>query len=106
MGLKQSTWVSLTVVSIDCNAEYQESMLVAKNNHKLKCENAKRKIDKNLEDGNGEGGSFSSTGLSLSDHIPALDDRLDSALLDRRRLLKTISIDAPEGTYLMEEKYT
>ena len=26
MGLKQSTWVSLTVVSIDCNAEYQEGI--------------------------------------------------------------------------------
>ena len=40
------------------------------------------KVDNNLEDGYGEGGSFSSTGLRLRDHISALDDWLDCSLLD------------------------
>ena len=53
------------------------------------------KIQKNLEDGDGEGGSFSGTRLRLRNHISALDDWLDSTLLDCGRLLKAISIDAP-----------
>ena len=35
-----------------------------------------------LQDGDGEGCSLSCSGLSLSDHIPALDDWLDGSLLD------------------------
>ena len=54
-----------------------------------------RKV-KNLEDRDGEGGSFSSARLGLSNHVSALDDRLDCTLLDGRGLLKTISIDSPE----------
>ena len=51
--------------------------------------------NKNLEDGNGEGGSFSGSGLGLSDHVPSLDDRLDCSLLDGGWLFKSVSIDAP-----------
>ena len=35
-----------------------------------------------LEDGDREGGSLSSTGLSLGYDVTTLDDRLDSSLLD------------------------
>ena len=35
-----------------------------------------------LEDGDREGCCLSCTGLSLSDHIPSLDNWLDSSLLD------------------------
>ena len=59
------------------------------------------RVDKNLEDGDGEGGSFSSTGLRLRNNVSALDDWLDCSLLDGGGLLKTISIDAP-AKYLME----
>ena len=61
------------------------------------------KFDKNLEDGDGECGSFSSTRLCLCNHVSSLDDWLDCTLLDGGRLLKTISIDAPENN-LIEEK--
>ena len=71
-----------------------------KENHKI----GKSKDSINLEDGDGEGGSFSSTRLSLRNHVSTLDDWLDCSLLDGRRLLKTISIDAP-AKYFMEEKY-
>ena len=60
-------------------------------------------FDKNLEDGDGECGSFSSTRLCLCNHVSSLDDWLDCTLLDGGRLLKTISIDAPENN-LIEEK--
>merc|ERR1719295_1176216 len=49
-----------------------------------------------LEDGDGECGSFSSTRLCLCNHVSSLDDWLDCTLLDGGRLLKAISIDAPE----------
>ena len=62
-------------------------------------------VDNNLEDGDGEGGSFSSTRLRLRNHVSALDDWLDCSLLDGGGLLKTISIDAP-ANYLIEEKHT
>lgn len=46
-----------------------------------------------LENGNGESGSLSSTGLGLSDDIVALDDGHDRTLLDSRRTLETIGVD-------------
>ena len=101
MGLKQRTWVSLTVVSMDCKEECQEKyfdIIRFDDSFKVKFDNRKMKNEEKLEDRDGEGGSFSSTRLRLRNHIPALDDRLDSALLNRRRLLKTISIDAPAIT--------
>ena len=61
------------------------------------------KFYKNLEDGDGECGSFSGTRLCLCNHVSSLDDWLDCTLLDGGRLLKTISIDAPENN-LIEEK--
>ena len=41
-----------------------------------------------LEDGNGEGGGFTGTGLGLRNDIPALSDGQDGTLLDSRGLLK------------------
>lgn len=46
-----------------------------------------------LEDGDGEGGSLASTGLSLGNDIVTLDNGHDSALLDSRGTLETISVD-------------
>ena len=90
MGLKQRTWVFLTVVSMDCKEECQEKYFDI-----IRFEdNRKMKNEEKLEDRDGEGGSFSST--RLGNHVSPLDDRLDCTLLDGRGLLKTISIDSPE----------
>ena len=97
MGLKQRTWVSLTVVSMDCKEECQEKyfdIIRFDDSFKVKFDNRKMKNEEKLEDRDGEGGSFSST--RLGNHVSPLDDRLDCTLLDGRGLLKTISIDSPE----------
>ncbi len=49
-----------------------------------------------LQDGNGEGGRFASSGLGLSDDIMTLDARNDGALLDGRGLFETVCINAAE----------
>ena len=43
-----------------------------------------------LEDGDGEGRGFPSTGLGLSDDVVTLDDRDDRTLLDGRRTLEAV----------------
>ena len=63
----------------------------------------------NLESGDRESGSLTSTGLGLSDDVAALetldikeenacylDDLLDGSLLDGRRFLKAISVDTSQ----------
>ena len=45
-----------------------------------------------LEDGDGEGGGLAGTGLRLGNHVVALDDGHDSALLDSRWTLETVAV--------------
>lgn len=49
-----------------------------------------------LEDGDGESGGLSGTGLSLSNNIVTLNDGHDSTLLDSRGALETIGVDSTE----------
>merc|ERR1719266_883089 len=53
-----------------------------------------------LQDGDGKGGGLTGTRLSLGDNIHALDTRDNGSLLDSRRLLETIGIDASEELLL------
>lgn len=46
-----------------------------------------------LENGDGESGSLSSTGLGLSNDVVTLDNRHDSTLLDSRGTLETVGVD-------------
>lgn len=46
-----------------------------------------------LENGDGESGSLSSTGLGLGNDVVALDNRHDSTLLDSRGTLETVGVD-------------
>ena len=54
-----------------------------------------RRVDR-LQDGDGEGGGLARAGLRLRNHVSPLDDRLNSALLDRARLLKPVRVYPPE----------
>ena len=49
-----------------------------------------------LQDRHGECGGFPRAGLRLRDHVSPLDDRFNSALLDRARLLKPVRVYPPE----------
>lgn len=49
-----------------------------------------------LQNGDGESGGLSGTGLGLGDNIVALDTGDDGTLLDSRRLLETVGIDTTE----------
>lgn len=49
-----------------------------------------------LQDRDGEGGSLSGTGLSLSDTVSTGDDGHDSSLLDSRRSLETVGVNTSE----------
>jgi hypothetical protein len=49
---------------------------------------------------NSEGGRLASARLSLGDRIAHQDERFDRSLLDRRRLLKAIRVDAAEEVLL------
>ena len=46
-----------------------------------------------LQDGDGEGGRLSGTGLSLGNAVSASDDRHDGSLLDSGRSLETLGVD-------------
>ena len=50
-----------------------------------------------LQDGAGESGCFSSSGLSLSNNISSLHYGLDGSLLDSGGLLKSVGIDSSEN---------
>jgi len=47
-----------------------------------------------LEDADSECASFASSRLSLSDRVLALNDRQDSLLLDRRRILVAVAVNS------------
>ena len=49
-----------------------------------------------LQDGDGERGGLSGSGLSLGDDVMTLDARDDGALLDGRRFLETVGVDAAQ----------
>ena len=49
-----------------------------------------------MQDRDGEGRGLAGSGLSLGDDVMALDAGHDGALLDSRRLLEAISVDASE----------
>jgi len=49
-----------------------------------------------LENSNGEGGSLSSSRLSLSDDVELLDEGHDRALLNSGGLLESVGVDTPE----------
>ena len=49
-----------------------------------------------LQDAGAEGGRLTGTGLRLLDHVQALGEGDDTALLDRGRLLETVGVDAAE----------
>ena len=49
-----------------------------------------------LQDGDGEGGGLAGAGLSLSDDVVAADAGDDGPLLDGRRLLEPVGVDAPQ----------
>ena len=46
-----------------------------------------------FEGGNGESGGLAGSRLRLGDHVTSLDTRNNGALLNSRRLFKTISVD-------------
>ena len=49
-----------------------------------------------LQDAGAEGGRLTGTGLRLLDHVQALGEGHDAALLDRGGLLETVRVDAAE----------
>jgi hypothetical protein len=53
-----------------------------------------------LENGDGESGGLSGTGLGLSDNITVLDDWDDSTLLDSGWTLETVGVDTTEKLWL------
>lgn len=58
-----------------------------------------------LEDGDGERRRLAGAGLRLGNHVVAFDDGNDGALLDRRRALKTVSMDRGDGPTVTSRAY-
>ena len=84
MGARIKAWVFLTEVSIWNKWQFIDTKV----------------ITNPLEDGNGEGGGLSGTGLSLGDTVTASDDGLDGSLLDSGRALETVGVDTSEKVSL------
>jgi hypothetical protein len=53
-----------------------------------------------LENGDGEGGGLSGTGLGLSDTVTTSNNGHDSSLLDSRGSLETVGVDTSEEVRL------